>query len=135
MSSKPVPGRLQAIRKATLARSLAESWKGKTHWFDLENPNEAAALAQPGYPCLDSRVWLSSLKCSACRILFRSLRVLADRKPLPARSPVLGSATGDLMRQGSESLAGRIRFHELPGLSLAEVDGKNWERLWRRGGF
>lgn len=121
--------------KTTLARSLTESWKGKTHWFDLEDPNDAAALSQPGLslPGLKGLVVIDEIQ--RLPDLFPLLRVLADRKPLPARFLVLGSASGDLMRQSSESLAGRIRFHELPGLSMNEVGGENWERLWQRGGF
>jgi uncharacterized protein len=67
--------------------------------------------------------------------LFPALRVLADRQPPPARFLVLGSASPDLLRQASESLAGRIAFHELPGLSLAEVGPGRLERLWLRGSF
>src|SRR5207245_1648534 len=48
---------------------------------------------------------------------------------------VLGSASPDLLRQTSESLAGRIAYHELDGFSLEEVGSRRWERLWRRGGF
>jgi uncharacterized protein len=121
--------------KTTLARMLTESWKGTTHWFDLENPNDAAFLSQPGLslPGLKGLVIIDEVQRSPD--LFPLLRVLADRKPLPARFLVLGSASGELMRQGSESLAGRIRFHELTGFSLSEVDGGSWEKLWRRGGF
>ena len=67
--------------------------------------------------------------------LFPVLRVLADRSPRPARFLVLGSASPELLRQGSETLAGRIAFHELPGFDLAEVEPSNWQRLWLRGGF
>jgi uncharacterized protein len=121
--------------KTTLARTITETWKGPSHWFDLENPNDAAALAQPGLslPGLKGLVVIDEIQ--RLPDLFPLLRVLADRKPLPARFLLLGSASGDLLRQGSESLAGRIRFHELPGFSLQEVEGKNWEGLWRRGGF
>ena len=121
--------------KTTLARAITESWKGRIHWFDLEDPNDAAALAQPGLslPGLKGLVVIDEVQ--RLPDLFPLLRVLADRKPLPARFLVLGSASGDLMRQGSESLAGRIRFHELPGFSLEEIDGANWQRLWLRGGF
>lgn len=67
--------------------------------------------------------------------VFPTLRVLADRRPLPARFLVLGSASPALLGQASESVAGRIVFHELPGLSLDEVGSGSLERLWRRGGF
>jgi hypothetical protein len=61
--------------------------------------------------------------------------VLADRRPLPARFLVLGSASPALLNQASESLAGRIAFHELPGLSLGEVGAARSPPLWLRGGF
>ncbi|MDQ3002826.1 MAG: ATP-binding protein [Fibrobacterota bacterium] len=121
--------------KTTLAGLLAESRKGKTHWFDLENPQDAAVLAQPGLslPGLKGLVVIDEVQ--RLPNLFPLLRVLADRKPLAARFLVLGSASGDLMRQGSESLAGRIQFHELPGLSLEEVEEGSAKRLWHRGGY
>lgn len=67
--------------------------------------------------------------------LFPILRVLADRKPLPARFLVLGSASPDLLRQSSESLAGRIEFVHLGGFSLQEVGVKALYRHWVRGAF
>ncbi len=67
--------------------------------------------------------------------LFPVLRVLADRRPLPARFLVLGSASPELLRQGSESLAGRVAYHDLDGLALDEVGNARWERLWLRGAF
>jgi predicted AAA+ superfamily ATPase len=66
--------------------------------------------------------------------LFPILRVLADR-PRPAKVLVLGSASGDLLHQSSESLAGRIAYHELPPLSLSEVGTASLDRLWLRGGM
>ena len=65
--------------------------------------------------------------------VFPLLRVLADRPRTPARFLVLGSASPSLLRQTSESLAGRISFHELEGFGLDEVH--DLERLWLRGGF
>jgi predicted AAA+ superfamily ATPase len=67
--------------------------------------------------------------------VFPVLRVLADRPEAPARFLVLGSAGPDLLRQGSESLAGRIAYHQLPPLQLDEVDPDHGEALWIRGGF
>ena len=67
--------------------------------------------------------------------LFPILRVLADRKPTRARFLVLGSASPWLLKQTSESLAGRIAYYELPGLSLDEVGNHKVEKLWLRGGF
>jgi hypothetical protein len=67
--------------------------------------------------------------------LFPVLRVLADRRPLPTRFLLLGSASPDLVRHSSESLAGRITFLELPPFDLAEVGASHWRTLWARGGF
>jgi hypothetical protein len=63
------------------------------------------------------------------------LRVLADRKPLPARFLILGSASPELLRQSSESLAGRLETIPIAGLSLTEVGVKALNRQWQRGGF
>jgi uncharacterized protein len=67
--------------------------------------------------------------------LFAILRVLADKPVRPARFLVLGSASPELLRQGSETLAGRIYYHEVGGFALDEVGNKQHERLWIRGGL
>ena len=67
--------------------------------------------------------------------LFPVLRVLADRSGPPARFLVLGSASPDLLRQSSESLAGRILYHHLGGFGLDEVGVGKRDELWLRGGF
>ena len=67
--------------------------------------------------------------------IFPILRVLADRTPLPARFLILGSASPALLRQSSESLAGRISTIPMSGFSLEEVGAQAQNMLWRRGGF
>ena len=67
--------------------------------------------------------------------LFPVLRVLVDRPRSKARFLVLGSASPSLLKQSSETLAGRIAFYELSGFSLNEVKVSALERLWVRGGF
>jgi uncharacterized protein len=67
--------------------------------------------------------------------LFPVLRVLADAPPKSRRFLLLGSASPDLLRQSSESLAGRIAYHELGGFALDEVGVEKAARLWLRGGF
>ncbi|GMU20545.1 MAG: hypothetical protein AMXMBFR13_06420 [Phycisphaerae bacterium] len=62
-------------------------------------------------------------------------RVLADRKPLPARFLILGSASPDLLRQASESLAGRLETVPLEGFRLADLGAGAQGRHWLRGGF
>ena len=67
--------------------------------------------------------------------LFPLLRVLADRPGLPARFLLLGSASPDLLRESSESLAGRVSFIDMGGFSLDEIESEDYESLWERGGF
>jgi hypothetical protein len=67
--------------------------------------------------------------------IFPSLRVLVDEPRARRRFLVLGSASPDLLQQSSESLAGRIAYHELDGFSLEEIGVKAATRLWHRGGF
>jgi len=67
--------------------------------------------------------------------LFPLLRVLADRRPVQARFLILGSASGDLLRQSSESLAGRVEYLRMGRFTLDELDDVRREALWRRGGF
>ena len=67
--------------------------------------------------------------------IFAVLRVLSDRRPLPARFLLLGSASADLVRAGSESLAGRIAFVDMAGFDLSEVGPSRLRRLWLRGGL
>jgi predicted AAA+ superfamily ATPase len=67
--------------------------------------------------------------------LFPYLRVLADRVPLPSKFLILGSASPNLIKHASESLAGRVERITIGGFSLDEVGEKNSERLWLRGGL
>ena len=67
--------------------------------------------------------------------VFPVLRVLADRDPLPARFLLLGSASPDLMKGVSESLAGRVAFVDIGGFALGELGEASQSRLWLRGGF
>ena len=121
--------------KTTLARQLAQRRKGPAHVFDLESSADVARLADPllALSPLKGLVVLDEVQRRP--ELFPTLRVLADRRPRPARFLVLGSASPSLLRQSSESLAGRIAYHELPGLSLAEAGPRNIDLLWLRGGF
>jgi predicted AAA+ superfamily ATPase len=67
--------------------------------------------------------------------IFPILRVLADRSGAPARFLILGSASPELNRQSSESLAGRIEVIEMSGFALSEVGAVAERQLWLRGGF
>lgn len=122
------------VGKTTLARSILKHIKS-SYYYDLENPEHLAQLADPmlALKGLKGIVVIDEIQRSP--ELFPVLRVLADRPRGPARFLVLGSASPELLRQGSESLAGRIVYHELGGFSLDEVGVKNYNRLWLRGGF
>src|SRR4030042_1715077 len=67
--------------------------------------------------------------------LFNVLRVLVDRPKNRTRFLVLGSASPGIIRNVSETLAGRVEFIELSGFDLLETGADSWEKLWVRGGF
>lgn len=121
--------------KSTLARRIAAARPGPAAFFDLEDPRDVARLAEPVLALEPLRGLVVLDEIQRRPDLFPVLRVLADRRPLAARFLVLGSASPDLLRQASESLAGRIAYHELAGFTLDEVGGKRPGRLWLRGGF
>lgn len=123
------------VGKTTLARQVAAHWRGPTALFDLEDPRDLARLADPMLALAHRRGLVVLDEIQRRSDLFAALRVLADRRPVPCRFLVLGSATPALLQQGAESLAGRIAFHELHPLSLDEVGPAGLDRLWRRGGF
>lgn len=120
--------------KTTLARQvLAETGRGER--FDLEDPRDLARLRQPMTALEGLRGLVVIDEVQRAPDLFPVLRVLADRRPLPARFLVLGSASPDLLRQSSETLAGRVRFVELPGFTLEELGPNAMRRRLLRGGF
>ena len=121
------------VGKSTLARQLVAARRAPTTWFDLENPADLARLADPGLELRPLRGLIVLDEIHRLPDVFPLLRVLADRPRTPARFLVLGSASPDLLRQTSETLAGRVAFHELEGFGLREVG--DLERLWLRGGF
>jgi hypothetical protein len=123
------------IGKTTLAEQVAAGYTQPVHRFDLENPMDLARLDDPMLALADLKGLVILDEVQRRPELFPVLRVLADRKPRPARFLVLGSASPDLLRQSSETLAGRIAYYELPGLSLAEVGIGKLGPLWLRGGF
>ena len=122
------------VGKTTLARVLARRLSGAA-CFDLEDPRDEARLSEPMLALQDLRGLVVIDEIQRQPGLFTNLRVLADRPRHPARFLVLGSASPALLRQGSESLAGRIYYLQMGGFSLDEVGVKNAERLWLRGGL
>lgn len=121
--------------KTTLARHFTESLD-KVHYFDLERTADRAALS------VTPELTLSALRGTVVideiqRIpsLFEILRPLSDRPEQPTRFVLLGSASPNLIKGASESLAGRVLFLDVPGFSLHEIGKKNVNRLWLRGSF
>ena len=133
----PVVGIVGArqVGKTTLARTMIETIGKATEYFDLENPEDFARLADPMLALKDLRGLVVIDEVQRLPELFPVLRVLVDRPGLPSRFLILGSASPGLLRQGSETLAGRIFYHQLNGFSLDEIGPENHERLWLRGGF
>ena len=119
--------------KTTLARELLS--EASLNYFDLEDPASLARLDEPmtALRPLEGLVVIDEVQRRP--ELFPVLRVLADRRAKPARFLILGSASGDLLRQSSESLAGRTERIGIGGFSLREVGARAGQMLWRRGGF
>ena len=133
----PVVGIVGArqVGKTTLAHALAPQTEDPTYYFDLENPEDMARLADPMMALKEHKGLVVVDEIQRYPELYTVLRVLVDRPKNQARFLVLGSASPDLLRQTSETLAGRIVYHELRGLALDEVGAKESSRLWLRGGF
>jgi len=137
LSWNPVVAILGArqVGKTTLARQIAASVGGRVSWFDLEDPADLRKLAEPMLALRPLKGLVVLDEIQRVPGIFTVLRVLADRRPLQCRFLVLGSASPELLRQTSESLAGRIAYQYLPGLTMAEAGVKRAETLWLRGGF
>ena len=137
LKSFPVVALLGArqVGKSTLAREIAAGFDGKTRLFDLESDRDMQLLREPEAILMSLRGLVVIDEVQRQPELFPPLRPLVDRKPLPARFLLLGSAAPEVATRGSESLAGRIAFHEIDGFSLEEVGFEKWRRLWLRGGY
>jgi hypothetical protein len=119
--------------KTTLARQIVDP--AAPTYFDLEDPRTRALFDQP-MTALEPLTGIVVIdEVQRAPDLFPLLRVLADRRPLPARFLILGSASGSLLHQSPESLAGRVEHVRIGGFTLDEVDSARADDLWRRGGF
>ncbi len=119
--------------KTTLAQTFLRP--ASLNYFDLEDPATLAQLSEPMAALASLKGLVVIDEVQRRPELFPVLRVLADRRPLPARFLILGSASPELLRQSSESLAGRLEVVELSGFGLAELGVDKLDRLWLRGGF
>ena len=126
------------VGKTTLARHVLGGWRGEKAFYDLEDDVDRRRLGDPGLVLRELRGLVVLDEIQHLPDVFRLLRVLADRPRRSARFLVLGSASPQLLQQSSESLAGRIAFHELDGFDVQELQrhrGYRLDRLWLRGGF
>jgi hypothetical protein len=105
------------------------------NYFDLEDPSSLARLVEPDVALRGLKGLVVIDEIQRRPDLFPVIRVLADRVPLPAKFLILGSASPVLLRQSSESLAGRIETVDMNGFSLSEVGCDSHQRHWLRGGF
>lgn len=133
----PVVGIIGArqVGKTTLAHNIIQHARRSSTFYDLENPEDAVRLSDPMLALKGLKGIVVIDEIQRLPEIFPVLRVLADRQGVSARFLVLGSASPELLRQGSETLAGRIAYHELGGFSSDEVGISNYLRLWLRGGF
>ena len=119
--------------KTTLAHQLTGA---ESHFFDLESTLDRQALALAAERTLAPLRGMVVLdEIQTMPQLLPALRVLADRREIPARFLVLGSASPDLIRGAAESLAGRVAFVQLSGFEVTETGAESAGQLWERGGF
>ncbi len=131
IESFPVTALLGArqVGKTTLARQLTAD-----HYFDLENPRDLVRLETPQLTLEDLQGLIVIDEVQRKPELFPLLRYLVDHNPRQ-KYLLLGSASQNLFKQTSETLAGRIAFHMLGGFTINEIGKNNWKKLWIRGGF
>ena len=147
MRHLPRPRELEAVRaglrRAPVTALLGPRQCGKTtlarllkaeHFFDLEDPRSLARLDEPQTALEDLTGTVVIDEVQRKPALFPLLRVLADRQQA-TRYLLLGSASPDLVKEVSESLAGRVAYHDLGPLTVDETGVREWRRLWFRGGF
>ncbi len=137
LSRHPVVAILGArqVGKTTLARQIVETTAGPCTMFDLEDPDDLARLSEPKLALQGLEGLVVVDEVQRMPDLFSLLRVLVDRPHSTTRFLLLGSASPDLLKQSSETLAGRIVYHELRGFALDEVGLEAADELWLRGGF
>lgn len=135
--SMPIVGILgpRQCGKTTLAQQFsAQKPKKDIHYFDLENPNDYAALRQPMAALENLKGMVIIDEVQRMPDLFMVLRVLADQKN-KLKFLILGSASPHVLKESSESLAGRISYLQMQGLSIEHINPSQIQKLWINGGF
>lgn len=135
MSRSPIVALLgpRQVGKTTLARLYIEGRQAT--YFDLESQPDIRRLQNPelALGLLEGIVVIDEIQVMP--ELFAVVKVLVDRTQNQARFLILGSASPDIVKNVSETLAGRVEFIELAGFDLSEVGEVRWGELWVRGGF
>ena len=125
--------------KSTLAKYLIEKWVGEALYLDMENPEDTARLANPQLflqANADKLICLDEVQLQPN--LMGILRSVIHQQERNGQFLLLGSASPELIKQSSETLAGRVAFVEMQPFTLLEIEQNNtgsWESLWLRGGF
>ncbi|MFH1797959.1 MAG: ATP-binding protein [Candidatus Omnitrophota bacterium] len=119
--------------KTTLARQIVDIHS--PNYFDLEDPSTLIGFEYPKTALEQLKGVVVIDEVQRRPDVFPVFRVLLDRVPLPAKFLILGSASPNLLKQSSESLAGRLELIEMEGFGLSEVGEKKQMCLWNRGGF
>ena len=145
LNESPAVGILgpRQVGKTTLAEAIALSISPNPIYLDLESPTDLAKLTEPeAYFDLHKGKLIILDEIQRTPELFAVLRGVIDRRRRDgfrtAQFLILGSASLDLLKQASESLAGRIAYQELTGINSLEINNlkdTNQENLWLRGGF
>lgn len=138
LAESPVVALLGArqVGKTTLAQQVAAAWAGPAVVFDLERAEVREAMrSTPGKLLAEGQGLVIVDEVQRLPEVFERLRPLCDDPGRQAVFLLLGSASWDLIRGVSESLAGRIQFVDVSGLSLQETGGAEQDLLWFRGGF
>ncbi|MEN6320859.1 MAG: ATP-binding protein [Syntrophaceae bacterium] len=134
----PVVGILgpRQVGKTTLANMIRNNISGESIYLDLELPSDINKL-QEAELYLDKSAGILVIIDEIQRMpsLFPLMRALVDKNRIPGRFLILGSASPDLMKHASETLAGRFIYHELTPFSAAETGYAELHRLWLRGGY
>ncbi len=136
LKSNPVVALLgpRQCGKTTLSHQIVRQIKSDVHFFDCENPKDIQRLADPLTALNDLKGVVVIDEIQRAPEIFPVLRVLSDRAK-HVKYLILGSASPHLLRQSSETLAGRIAFMEISGFHRELVPPGKMEALWLRGGF
>lgn len=134
----PVTGIIgpRQVGKTTLAKKIKQSIEKECIYIDLENPRDLIKLSDPNLffeSNLDKCIILDEIQLRPD--LFSIIRSLVDLHRTPSRFILLGSASPIIIRESSQSLAGRIAYIELSGFNLSEIPNHNLNLHWLRGGF